>query len=151
ARGVALAMVMGPEVSRDAAVGCDAHLRNLVEAAAGAHHAREARRRDAGGLDVAGKTDASQLAFLLRDIPSFLKCLVLAQSQGSVENPREISAIIGRADGRLVWHGLRPDEIAAADFSAVESELERRFVREALEHIAGLGAPCAAIRVGRHR
>src|SRR5439155_914197 len=145
ARSVALAMVMGPEVGGDAAVGCDAHLRNLVEAVARAHHAGEARRRDAGGFDVSSETDTPQLSFLLRNIPSLLKRLVPAHSQGSVKNLGKVSAVVGRAYWRLVRHRFARDQIAAADFGAVEPELERRLVREALEHVAGLGPPGAPL------
>src|SRR5205814_6386622 len=93
------------------------------------------------GFDVAGDADAAAGRALLR---------VAGNLQRPLEHLREIAAVVGRSDRRLGRHRARRDEIASPDVGTIEAELERRRVYEALQHIAGLRAPGAAISIGRH-
>src|SRR4051812_22699429 len=139
---MALSVVVGAEIGGQAAVGRHTNLRGLIKADARAHHAGEARRRDTGRFDIAGDADAAAGGTLLR---------VAGNLERPFEYLREIAAVVGRPDRCLVGHRARRDEIAAPDLGAIDAELERGLVREALQHIAGLRASGAAIRIGGHR
>src|SRR5258706_1379208 len=146
-RLVALAVVVRSQEDRDATVGRDANLRHLVEADTGAHRGGQPGGRDARRLDVAGNADAAQLCRIL--LFSFPKTSVVGNLQRALEYLWKVAAVVGRSDRRLVGHGRRWDEIAAADLGAIKAEFLRRLVGEALEHVAGLGAAGAAVGVGR--
>ena len=140
-------MIVRAEIGGHAAVGCDADLRRFVEAVASTHHASEAGRRHARGLDVAGQAYPPQ--FLRVRLP-LRKSGVIGNLEGAMQKAREIAAVVGRPDGRLVGHRLLRDQVAATDFGAVDAELACRFVHKPLEHVARLGTSGPAVRIRGH-
>src|SRR5262249_34139715 len=105
------------------------------EGEARAERAREARRRNAGGLDVAGHADAPQPPAPRRLRAAFLEPVVVGKRERAREDFRKIAAVIGRADRRLIGHRARRAEIAAAalrdgiaatDVRAVDAKLVGR-------------------------
>ena len=79
------------------------------------------------------------------------EAVVVGNLQQPRKHLREISAVVGRSDRRLVGHGLDRHEIAPPDLGAVDPEHARRLVGEPLQHVAGFRPAGAAIGVGRHR
>jgi hypothetical protein len=75
-RRMALAVVVRAEVCGDAAVRRHAHGGRFVKPAASAHHSREARRRNARGLEITGEPDASQPVSGFGFFPSLFEIFV---------------------------------------------------------------------------
>jgi hypothetical protein len=146
---VTLAVVVGSEHRPHGAVRLDTYGCSLIEADAGAQRASKTRRGDARGLDIAGHADPAQPPAPLGLDAALLESLVVGERERARKNFREIAAVIGWADRRLVWHRARRNEIAPADFRAIESKPLGRSVGKPLQHVTGLGPPRAAKRIGR--
>ena len=86
-----------------------------------------------------------ELPFLSR------KSGVVPCCQRALQDSREIAAVVGRPDRRLVGHRLPRNQIATPDLGAIDAELARGFVGKALQHITGLRTSRAAVGIGRHR
>ena len=105
------------------------------------------RRR--GALEVAADAEAAQLAALPRLFFSFWKARPVARFQGALQHLGELSGVIHLPRGGLVGHLVGPHVVAPAQLDAVDAELGRRLVDEALHVIVRLGPAGAA--VSRHR
>ena len=149
--GMALAMIVGAKQRRNAAVRLHADRRRLEKPGAGAQHAGEPRRRDAG------KTPHSKLCRCRAGGRYLLRACGDAQSRDSrpsparAQRPWKIAAIVHRADRRLVRHSRYGNEIAAANVGAIDHKLSRGSIGEPLEHVAGFRTAGAAISIGRQR
>src|ERR1700741_2894868 len=138
---MALTVVVRAQVGSHARIRRDAHRGRLVEPDARTHHAGEARRRDTGGFEVAGEADAAPLVLLLRILSPGGEVPVVGSLQRALEDAWKVAAVVGRPDRRLVRHRFPRDEVAAPDLGAVDAELARSLVDQALEDVAGFGAP----------
>ena len=120
-RGVALAVIVGAEHGAHGAVGLDADRGRLVEADARA--APPAKREGAtpDDLDVAGHADAASRP--RRSAAALLgETVVVGDRERAGEDLREVAAVVGRTDRRLVRHGARRDEVAPPDLGAIDAE-----------------------------
>ena len=147
-RRVALAVVVRAEICGDATVRRHAYGGRFVESAAGPHHSREARRRNARGLEITGQPDASQPSPFFRIDSSAREAGVIRDLERALEDARKVAAVVRRPDRRLVGHGPLRNQIPAPDLGAVHAELARGLVDKALKHIARLRAAGASIGVG---
>ncbi len=75
--------------------------------------------------------------------------LYLGARQRTLERAFEIAGVVDRPDRRLVGHGGRRDQVAAADFDPVEPARRRRKVEQAFDHDDRLGPAGAAIGAQR--
>ena len=148
---VALSVAVRAERRLHRARRVDAHLGRLEETGARAEGAGELRRRDAGRFDEAGDPDSAQDAARSRRVAPRGEPRVVGEHERTREDAREVAAVVGRPDRRLVRHGGGGHEVAAADLRPIDAECARGLVREALQHEAGLRPSGAAIRVRRHR
>ena len=78
-----------------------------------------------------------------------MESVVIGERERARKNFREIAAVIGWADRRLVRHRGRRNEVAPSNLRAVDAELIGRAVCKPLEHVTGLGPARAAKRIGR--
>src|SRR5262245_24495435 len=90
-----------------------------VEAERQALAAREAQcgafeRKAAGVLQHAGDAEPAILAALGGLAPALLEAVVIGKLEGLVEDDLELTAVDGGADGGLVRHRLRLDQVAPA-------------------------------------
>ena len=83
--------------------------------------------------------------------PALGESRVVGNLQRRVQHLGKVAAIVGRADRRLVRHGVGGNEIAPADFGAIDLEHVRRLVGQPLQHVTRLGPAGAAIGIRRHR
>ena len=126
-----------------------AHLGALVEAGARAELAGHHRGRHGAGLDIGGDADAAQLAARRRFLATLLEARVVGGFESHVERLEIIAAVVGERHRRGVGEGVVGDEVAPAELHRVDLHLARRAIDEALDDIAGLRAPGAAIGVDR--
>ena len=143
-------MAVGAEHGLNAAVGPHADQGGFEESSPRSERAGKPRRRNPRGLDIARNPDPAQAAGRAL-APARGKAAVIGKLEGARENAREVTAVVGRPDRRLVGHCRGRDEITTADLGPVEPELARRPIGEPLQHVAGLGPPGAAIGIGRQR
>src|SRR5450432_2575177 len=83
----------------DGADRIDAHFGGFPQADAGAEAADRLRGRDAAGLDVAGETDAAQLAFRLGFGLARGEAGIVDRLQRNVERGAEIADVVGHDHG----------------------------------------------------
>src|SRR5262249_15213329 len=90
-------------------------------------------RNAAGMLQHAGNAETAVFAALGRRAPTLLETVVIGERERLVEHGRELAAVDGRADGGLVGHRRRLDEVAPAQLHRVDAGHARGLVDDALE------------------
>ena len=91
------------------------------------------------------------LAALLRFAPARFEAVVVGERQRLVEDRPEVAAVIGGADGGLVRHRGRRNEIAPPQLGRIDAGDARGLLDHALEHVVRFRPAGAAIRRGRDR
>ena len=130
--------------------GMDPHGRRLVEAGARAEGADQRGRRDAARLDVGGDPEAAQLAARLRRRLALVEPRIVDRLEREVERGGVVADVVLEGHRRLVGELVRLDQVLPPDLHAVDPQLARGLVHQALEQVRGLGPPGAADRVHRH-
>ena len=129
---MALSVADGARQNRDAA--------GAVETNFGALIASRARL-----LDRVGNADAAQLAALARLRPALLEALPVGHFQRFVHALFKLAAVIDERQRGLVGQGAGRDQVLAAQFHGVKTQLVGGHVDDALDDVSRLGAPVAAI------
>src|SRR5258708_7860207 len=96
---------------------------------------------------MAGHADAAQGSAPLGLDAALFKSLVVGQRERAGKNFREIAAVIGWPDRRLVRHRARWNEGAPPAFRTIDGKLRGRAVGQPLQHATGLGPPRLAAQV----
>jgi hypothetical protein len=146
---VALAMAVRAGEHGHAAGRMDANLAALEQARARAERARDVRRRDAAGLDVARVADAAQLAGRLAGRLALAVALDLGQLARLVHAGMEVAGVVLQRHRRLVREG--GDEVALADLVLAQVHLPGAARDQPLEQVGGLGPAGAAVGIDRCR
>src|SRR5215831_1587246 len=84
-------------------------------------------------LQHAGNAETAVFAAFGRGAPALLESVVIGERQRLVDHRRELAAVDGRADGGLVGHRRRLDEVATAQLHRVDAGHARGLVDDALE------------------
>ena len=106
-------------------------------------------------LQHAGNAEPAVFAALGGLAPALLETVVVGERQRLVEHGLELAAVDGRADGGLVRHRRRLDQVAPAQLDRIDAGHPRGLVDHALEDEVGLRTAGAAVgrrgrRVGEH-
>src|SRR5688572_24924097 len=116
-----------------------------VSRAAEADHRFLLRQRaGARGLAEHRAADASQFSVSHRVFSSGLKAVPVRLLERLLELARRVSAVVGRAKGRLVRERLLRNEIDAAQLESVDVELARRLVHQPLDEVRDVWTARAA-------
>ena len=130
---MALAVTEGADQDFDGADRVDLDLGHFPHADAAAERPGGRRgRSDAAGLDVAGETDAAELAVLRRFRLPRLDAGVVGGLQRLVEEPVIIAGIVFPEDRGLI--GEVVDEVLPAQFGGVDLQFAGRGFHQPLEH-----------------
>ena len=108
-------------------------------------------RRAARMLEQAADAEAAIFAAPRRLAAALLEAVVVGKLQRLVEHRLEIAAVIGGADRGLVRHLRFFDQVAPPQLHRIDAGHARRLIDHALEHVACLRPPGAAIGRGRQR
>ena len=105
---------------------------------------RAFERKAAGVLQHAGDAEAAVLAALGGFTAALLEAVVVGERQRLVEDDLELAAVDRGADRGLVGHGLRLDQVAAAQLDRIDAGDARGLV----DHAA---RACSSLPAGRRR
>ncbi len=107
------------------------------------------RNRPGGLFDRVHEPDAAQLALGARCFAASGEAVEVTMLQRQFHVPGESAAVIDLTQRRFIRHLLRLDDVAPAQFDAIDAKLVRRGFDDALHEIDRFRPPGAAIRRGR--
>ncbi len=148
-RFVALAVRVRAGEYRHRAGRVDAHLARFKKSGARAEAARDIRRRDAAGLDIARVAEAPELAAAQGLLAPVLEARDIGELQHRTQRRLVVAGVVAQRHRRLVRK--LGDEVAPPQLDRIELDLARRRFNEPLDHVGGFGAAGAAIGIDRHR
>ena len=113
-------------------------------------HTRPFKRLPARGFDEIAKPNAAQLAALQGFRAPCCEAIPIGEFHCHILGFREAPGINHIPRDIFIGDLIRADVIASADFIAPNAEGRRTLVKQAFQHIGGLGPTRAAIGIGRH-
>ena len=125
------------------------HRSRFVQAGARPQCAHQRGRRDAARLDIRGDPEAAELPARLRRLLALGEPRIIDRLKSEIESRGIVADIVLEGHRRLVRELVRLDQILAPDLHAVDPQLARSLVHQALEDVRGLGPAGAADRVHR--
>ncbi len=148
-RFMALAMIVGADQDRHLSGRMHPHGGALVKSTAGAEAPGKARRRQPAGLDIGRIAKSTELAVAFRRRLAPGKAGDIGGNQRALQASHRVAGVVFHQHRGLVGIGFLRNDVAPAQFDAVDAHLGRGDVDDAFDHEGRFRPPGAAIGIDR--